>query len=68
MRKSKEEKQRQIQFYLDEAIRNAIDFLKVRVNEELSYDIGVEQDYYELLDKFEKHLELIKQVSKNLRR
>lgn len=57
----------ELEHYLDEAIRNVLDGLKVRVKDELSYDIGVEQDYYELVEKFVEHLKLIVKVNKEMR-
>lgn len=60
----KEERDRQIQHYLNEALRNTLDLLKVRVKDDVAYDVGIEQDYYELLEKFEKHIDLIKKVNK----
>jgi hypothetical protein len=60
----KPETERKIQHILNEALNNSLKELKIKVNEELTYDIGLEYDYNELKEKFLGHLELIKNVVK----
>ncbi|MFA5406885.1 MAG: hypothetical protein WC307_06030 [Candidatus Nanoarchaeia archaeon] len=55
-----------IQHFLNEALRESLDFLKIRVNEEIAYVVSLELDYQELLDKFIEHLDLIKKLSKEV--
>lgn len=64
--KLNETKTLKIQHFLNEALRGSLDFLKIRVHDEIAYEISLELDYQELLDKFISHLELIKKLSKEV--
>jgi len=59
------EQQRTVQHFFNEALRNSLDYLGVKVKEGVSYDLGVESDYYKLLVLFNEHLLLIKKVNKD---
>jgi len=48
-----------LRHYLNEALRQVLDKEGVKVNDELSYDVSLEHDYFLLLDAFKNHLEMI---------
>jgi len=64
MLKLRPEQEVEIQHYLNKALRRSLKLLKLKVNEDLAYDIGLEADYEDLKDKFFGHLELIKEAIK----
>jgi len=54
--------------FLNEAINNILEREQIKIKDtDIAYDFGLEQDYCELLEKFEKHIKIIIEVNKNVR-
>lgn len=57
----------ELRHYLNEAIRGCLEVEKVKVNEELSYDEGLNCDYLYLLGLFEEHIKDIIKTNKRIK-
>ena len=58
-----------IEHHLNEALRNCLEDEGIKIKDAVSNDVGLEHDYYELLNSFEEHLKFIiklnNEVNKN---
>jgi hypothetical protein len=61
---NKEVIKRKIQHELNTALNNCVNIMKIKLPAGLEDNLCVEHDYYNLLEKFEQHLELLKKISK----
>ncbi|MFA5406970.1 MAG: hypothetical protein WC307_06460 [Candidatus Nanoarchaeia archaeon] len=55
-----------LEHYLNEAVRGVVEQFKLPIKSDVAYDLSVEQDYEELLEKFVSHLKLVVKVSKEV--
>ena len=62
----KEETKRNIQHELNEALRNSLEIMKVKVKN-IEGCKELDQDYYILLESFENHLKMVERVNKGLK-
>ncbi len=55
-----------IQECLSEALNKCLQQDGIEINPDLEYDLPIEHDYFELLNKFEEHLKLIIKVNEEI--
>jgi len=51
------------QHELNEALRNCLERMGIKIKENTNLDIGLESDYFELLDKFNQHLKMVVKIN-----